>query len=230
METPFLFSTCGNRGPRIVQFLPTSPPLVPVLAADDEITPEIDRLLTTVARDAGDGDVAARNALYIAFAQKIARFVRRYRTQLSGFGWGAAIDLDDVAQEAFLVFADLVAEWQGGDSFCVYFLGHFPWELRNAVRRIGTANRPALSLVETPDVPWLADGSAAADEAIALLETVAAGLQAPDGDILLWRIRDAETLAVIAHRLGTSRRTVDRAWDRIVSELRWSLGVSVGRG
>jgi DNA-directed RNA polymerase specialized sigma24 family protein len=225
METPFLFSSCGNRGPRIVQFLPTSPPLVPVLAADDEITPEIDRVLTTVARTASDGDVAARNALYIAFAQKIARFVRRYRTHLSGIGWSAAIDLDDVAQEAFLVFADLVAEWPGGDSFCVYFLGHFPWELRNAVRRLGTANRPALHLVGAPDELWLADGSAAADEAITLLETVAAALQAPDGDILLWHIRDGETLTVIARRLGTSPRTIVRAWDRIVTELRRSLSV-----
>jgi DNA-directed RNA polymerase specialized sigma24 family protein len=225
METPFLFSSCGNRGPRIVQFLPTSPPLVPVLAADDEITPEIDRVLTTVARAASDGDIDARNALYTAFSQKIARFVRRYRTYPSGIGWSAAIDLDDVAQEAFLVFTDLVAEWQGDDSFCVYFLGQFPWGLRNAVRRLGTANRPALNLVGTPDALWLADGSAVADEAVALLEIVAADLQAPDGDILLWRIRDGETLTVIARRLGTSPRTIVRAWDRIVMELRWSLRV-----
>jgi DNA-directed RNA polymerase specialized sigma24 family protein len=223
METPFLFSSCGTHGPRIVQFLPTSPPLVPILAADDEITPEIDRILTTVARDASDGDTMARNALYVAFAQKIARFVRRYRAQLTGFGWGAAIDLDDVAQEAFLVFADLVAEWPGGDSFCAYFLGHFPWELRNAVRRLGTANRPTLDLVGVPQVQVLADGSAAAAEAVALLETVAAVLQAPDGDILLWRIRDGETFAVIARRLGTSPRTILRAWDRIIADLRRSL-------
>src|SRR5262245_55520283 len=103
METPVLLH--GRDGaPRVVRLLPSSPPLVPLMRADGEISPDVDRVLTMVAWEAQSGDVAARNALYTACEPKIARFVHRCRGLIEVHG-GTAFDLDDVAQEAFLVFA-----------------------------------------------------------------------------------------------------------------------------
>jgi DNA-directed RNA polymerase specialized sigma24 family protein len=179
--------------------------------------------LTMVAHEARAGDPAARNALYVACAPKIDRFVRRYRVVTTGIDRCPAFDFEDLQQEAFLIFAAMVAAWPGGESFCAYFLGHFPWELKNAVRRLAAVNRPGLHIGAGRFVDQLADGSAAGAEAVALLEVIAATMPAPDGDILLWRVRDGDTFAAIARRLGASRRTVMRAWERIVGELRRSL-------
>jgi RNA polymerase sigma factor (sigma-70 family) len=212
-------------GPRIVRLLPSSPPLVPILFPDRDVSPDIDRVLTMVAREAQTGDPAARNALYTACEPKIGRFVRRYRVLTTGTGRCPAFDLEDVQQEAFLIFVDLVEDWPGGDSFCAYFLGHFPWELKNAVRRLATANRPGLHVGMGQHPSLLADGTAAAAEATALLQAVAENMPEPDGDILLWRIRDGDGFAEIARRLGTSRRTAMRAWERIAADLRRSLRV-----
>jgi RNA polymerase sigma factor (sigma-70 family) len=212
-----------GRGPRVVQLVPTSPPLVPVLSPDRDVSPDIDRVLTMVAWQAKTGDPAARNALYAACEPKIGRFVRRYGGLTTGIDRCPAFDLEDVYQEAFVIFADLVEEWPGGASFCAYFFGHFPWELKNAVRRLAAANRPELDFGTARRAYLLADGSAAGAEAMALLRAVAASMPAPDGDILLWKVRDGDNFETIARRLGTSRRTVVRAWERIVNGLRRSL-------
>jgi hypothetical protein len=79
--------------------------------------------------------------------------------------------------------------------------------------------RRSIPFSRLPGIHYLADGSAAADEAVALLEAMAAELPDPDGAILTWRIRDGESFGVIARRLGVGRLTVARAWDRIVAEL-----------
>jgi RNA polymerase sigma factor (sigma-70 family) len=222
MATPIVLSH-DVRAPRIVHLVPSSPPLVPMLAPDGEITPDVDRVLTTIAREAQTGDVAARNALYAACQPKIARFVRRYRFAAGRENACPSFDLEDVAQEAFLVFADLVDDWPGGESFCAYFLGHFPWRLRNTIRRLGTVNRASTRFGLSPGAYLLADGSAMAAEAVMLVQVIAGRLSAPDGNILIWRILDDDSFSTIAQRLGTSRRTVQRAWDRIVADLRRSL-------
>jgi len=224
METPVLVPLRdGSPRPRVVHLLPSSPPLVPLLAANGEITPDVDRVLTVVAHEAQSGDIAARNALYTACQPKIARFTRRYAFASGGTHRFPAFDFDDVAQEAFLVFADLIDDWPGGDSFCAYFLGHFPWQLRNALRRLAAANRTSPDCATSTSVYLLADGSAAASEAVALLRAIAVRLPEPDGAILLWRLLDGESYGAIARRLGTSRRTVARAWTRITADLRRSM-------
>jgi RNA polymerase sigma factor (sigma-70 family) len=213
----------GTPRPRVVHLLPSSPPLVPLLAADGEITPDVDRILTMLAHEAQSGDVAARNALYTACEPKIARFARRYRSVFGVTHRCPAFDFDDVVQEAFLVFVDLVDDWPGGDSFGAYFLGHFPWQLRNALRRIAAANRTSSDFGASAVLSILTDGSSAASEATALLRAIAARLPEPDGAILLCRILDGESYGAIARRLGTSRRTVARAWARITADLRRSM-------
>jgi RNA polymerase sigma factor (sigma-70 family) len=224
MVVPMVVRRHGSRsGPHVVQLAPSVPPLVPVFDADDELTPEVDRVLTAVAQAARDGDVAARNALFAAYQPKIARFARRYSSGSRGCIGGYTLDPDDLSQEAYVVFAEFVAGWQGGDSFGVYFLGNFPWALRNAVRRLTLANRRAICFSRISGVALLADDSAAGEEALALLQEIATAFPEPDGTILLWRIRDGERISSIARRLGLNRRTVERAWDRIVAALRRSL-------
>ena len=205
--------------------------LVPVLTEDPEGTPEVsrdvDRVLTAVARDASRGDRAARNALYFAFEPKIMRFVRRHARA----GFNPSIEPADIAQEAFLVFADLVADWPNDDSFASFFFRQFPRRLAAAVRRLrGDERRFVRPNQKGTGVPSgstsleiLSDSSAAAEEALARLEALAAGLPEPERSLLLWRIRDGERLGAIARRLGVSRGTVERAWKRLLADLRRSL-------
>gem|GEM_PF-1042720 len=185
------------------------------------VSPELDARMVALARRAQAGDRAARDRLYALFAPRIARHARRF----AGDGWrlDPAWDGDDLLQEGYLVFIDLVASWPGGPSFAAYALGYLPWRLRNAVRRLN-GPRPRAFPAPAAALAELADHSAEAAEAIVLLETVAAALPTPDGEVLLWRVRDGEAVGVIAARLGISRRTVSRSWHRTITTLRGSLG------
>ncbi|CAA9557911.1 MAG: hypothetical protein AVDCRST_MAG70-1432 [uncultured Thermomicrobiales bacterium] len=184
------------------------------------VSPELDARMVTLARLAQAGDREARDRLYSLFAPRIARYARRF----AGDGWrlDPAWDGDDLTQEGYLIFIDLVASWPGGPSFAAYALGYLPWRLRNAVRRLN-GPRPRAFPAPAAALAELADHSAGTAEAIVLLETVAAGLPAPDGEVLLWRVRDGEPVGVIAARLGISRRTVSRSWQRTVTTLRESF-------
>ncbi len=199
-------------------------PELPPLTVDAEITPELDRSLSTLARAARAGDPRARNALYTAMEAKIHRFVRRYRAS----SWKAhrIWDNDDLAQEAFLIFTDLITSWSGEGSFPPYFFAHFPWRLRDAVRRFN-GHSPYTGITWTP-YDLLSDNTAATDAAVALLEALAAGLPATSRAILLWHVRDGERFSAIATRLGISRRTVHRYWEATLKDLRCSLRAASG--
>ena len=186
---------------------------------DGPVSTDLDASLTATALLAQAGDTSARDTLYWAFAPSIVRLARRF----GGSGWGAGPvwNVDDLSQEGYLVFLDLLTGWPGGDSFAAYALGRLPWRLRNVVRRL---NGPRPNLVNGAVIDHLTDESAAAAEAVILLEAVANALPTPDGDILLWRIRDRETARTIARRLGVDRRTVSRSWQRTLGTLRETLG------
>jgi len=217
-------------GPRPAHPAPrrAAPPLVPLIAAGDDLTPELDRVLTGVARAAQAGDSAARDAVYLALEAKIARFVARYAFP----DWSAPAPrrddrpwhAEDLAQEAFVLLFDLIADWPGDGPFGRYFFAAFPWRLHDAARRLAG--------------PWrweygggwavlrlhlLADDSTAAEEALVLLDAIAADLPPPDDDVLRWRIRDGESFVAIARRLGLTPRTVNRRWVALLAELRRSL-------
>ena len=197
---------------------------MPPLAVDAEITPELDHSLTLLADAARRGDRNARDTLYTILNAKIRRFVRRYR----GGSWAThqSWDEDDLAQEAFLVFADLVSGWSGEASFATYFLAYFPWRLRDAVRRLN-GTRP-YGEVAWPKSDILSDSTAATGAALALLEALASDLPAPNRAILLWHVRDGERFGTIATRLGISRRTVHRHWETTLRDLRRSLRSTSG--
>lgn len=194
--------------------MPTSPLQFDSLG-DFELTPELDAAIGALAIRAKT-DPAARNTLYTALHFKIIRFVRRYRYH----DRLVICDVDDVAQEAFLVFCDIVRSWPGEESFFGYFLSRFPWRLARAVdviERGWSASRllPLASLGES--VPPLDPV-----DLFALAE-IGAGLGPRDRTVLELHIGHDLRLNEVARVLGVHRRTVSRAWQRIVGELRLTL-------
>jgi DNA-directed RNA polymerase specialized sigma24 family protein len=209
--------------------LPHRSPLVPVLGASDEYDPDVDSILTAVARDAAAGSVAARNALFFALEPKIDRFVRRTSAVLLGSNTGTIFDHDDVKQEAFVVFAELVSDWPGGESFWRYFFGHFPWALRNSIRKITRGTRYTTSSTDGVESEFDSCDFSNGPEEQALLNALAESLSGADGRIHLWKIRDEESFVTIGSRLGADARTVKRAWERILTQMKDSLNVTSGR-
>ncbi len=194
--------------------MPTTPLQVDSLG-DFDLTPELDASLSALAIQAKT-DPTARNTLYTALAFKITRFVRRYRYH----DRLVICDVDDVAQEAFLVFCDLVRSWPGEESFPGYFLSRFPWRLTRAVdviERGWSASRllPLASLGETAPPLDPAD--------LFTLAEIGAGLCPRDRAVLELYIGHDLRLNEVARVLGVHRRTVARAWQRITRELRRTL-------
>jgi RNA polymerase sigma factor (sigma-70 family) len=180
---------------------------------DFETTPELDKRLTDMARRARiDGQT--RDELYQALGYKIERFVRRYRFRTDQL---VICEPDDVEQEAYLVFCDLLDSWPGEESFPGYFFSRFPWRLARAVdvaERGWSASR-LLPLLETDDsVPPLDP-----EDHFTLAE-IGAMLDERHRLVLELYIGHGLTLAEVARVLGVHRRTVDRCWARIKTEVR----------
>lgn len=202
-------------------------PILPILAADDPLTPEVERCLALLAHAARAGDREARDALYAALGPKLDAMLGRCR----GLAWSSAgprrdglpWELDDLAQESYLALVELLDAWPGDGPVGPYLLAHLPWRIRTAWRRLAAPHRRQAPLHAIDD-DRLADGSAAAEEALVRLEAVAATLPPPDGDLLLLRIRDGRSPAAIGRRLGLTRRTVDRRWRALCDRLRPSFG------
>lgn len=193
----------------------TAPPaIVPVVNAPDDVSAAIEGRLRPTALRARAGCPVARDALYLALHPKLERFIRRVRVPHLGEGRTGIWDRDDVEQEAWLVFAELVEQWSPERPFGRYILATFPWRLRDAIYRgIGRRGVPTrMALVPIDDHAWLRDGSAAADEASVLLGVLAERLPALQAEILRRHVGDGETLTAIARDLGLGRRTVTRQW------------------
>jgi RNA polymerase sigma factor (sigma-70 family) len=180
---------------------------------DFETTPELDERLTNMALRARI-DSRSRNELYRALGYKIDRFVRRYRFKMDQL---VICEPEDVAQEAYLVFCDLLDSWPGEVSFPGYFFSRFPWRLARAVdvaERGWSASR-LLPLLETDDsIPPLDP-----EDHFTLTE-IGVMLDERDRMVLELYIGHGLRLAEIARILGVHRRTVDRCWARIKEEVR----------
>lgn len=189
--------------------------LLPIARPFERVSDEDDRRYGAVALAAMDGDRAARDALFAAFAPRLEPIVRRTSSWISR-GPVGVVEADDVPQEAYLVFVGLIERWSGSRSFTGYVTHAFPFALKAALRRLDRLPMTALA----PDGSDLADGSAAGEEAIALLEVIAADLDERDSWMLLGRIRDGRTLAAMSRERGISRRTAQRDWARLIASLR----------
>jgi RNA polymerase sigma factor (sigma-70 family) len=193
---------------------------LPVVNPVERIPPAIEQRLSLAALAAREGDLAARDALFAALWPRLARQTIRFRRGRWGALAGRAWDHADVEQEAFLVFAELLAAWPRQTSFPTYLLGHFGWRLRAAMRRLhGSASRT----VRLDPRLLLVDDSAESERARALLVALASDLPPLDGQILLLHVLDGETLGAIAYRLRVNRRYVRRRWLATARGLRRSL-------
>jgi RNA polymerase sigma factor (sigma-70 family) len=201
--------------------VPTPPTLVPVILPEDDLNLALERrLLPTVLRaHAGCSD--ARDALYLAFQPKLRRCARRIAVPWGGAAMVAVWDRDDVEQEAWLVFDELIRQWTPDRPFGRYVLATFPWRLRDAVYR-GVARSgvpPRMTTVPIGERDWLHDGSAASVEAHVLLEVVADQLPALQAVILRRHVGRGETLTEIARDMQVSRSTVTRQWRALRADL-----------
>lgn len=202
-------------------------PLRPFLVPDLAVSSDAADHLADLAEAAQAGDRDARDALWETLSPAIDRVVgaaaRRARAipSVGPLRNGRPWDAEDLRQEAYLLFLDLLEAWDGVRPVVPYLLGHLPWRLRSAWRAMIVRHRidagPASSHLH---LHLLADGSAAAAEAVVLLEALAADLSPLDGEILTRHLRDGEPLRAIARHLGLDRRTVGRRWGAIKADLR----------
>lgn len=207
---------------------PTSPQdWLAVLAArslgDVEMTPDLDLALSRDALVARRLP-AARDLLLTQLALKVARFCARYRHRdLSPW------DIDDVHQEAYLAFVEVLDDWQplvsqdGPAGFGYYFLRVFPLRLAGRLRDL----RRQSAIVEpgdgdVPDTPDPDDIEATVlvNEVIA---QICGHLNALDQTIFQLSAREGHGPSRIADLTGISRRTIHRHWPAIVSIARERL-------
>jgi RNA polymerase sigma factor (sigma-70 family) len=205
-----------------------APALVPVVTAADELSATTERRLRPTVLRARAGCPIARDALYLALRPKLERLIRRVRVPMLGDDRTGIWDRDDVEQEAFLVFAELIEGWEPERPFGRYILATFPWRLRDAIYRgIGRRGVPTrMALVPIDDHAWLHDGSAAAEEATVLLGILAERLPALQAEILRRHVGDGDTLTTIARDLGVGRRTVTRQWRAARDHLAGEIGAT----
>ncbi|MGH9174689.1 MAG: hypothetical protein ACRD1H_10035, partial [Vicinamibacterales bacterium] len=183
---------------------------------DFELTPEIDADLSRRAISARDHR-AERDALFHLLALKANRFCARFwRWRLSPW------EIDDVRQEAFLAFVDVLTAWRpieadgGPAGFGYYFMRSYPLRLTDRVQRlVGTRRgRPAATAWTERIDDRLDPAEMERDiETLAFISALSAQLDATDARILFVRGSDG-TIAELASRAGVSRRTFYRRWNR----------------
>jgi DNA-directed RNA polymerase specialized sigma24 family protein len=191
--------------------------MVPLLHPDEGIPPRQEALITMLARRARQGDGAASQLLWRAFEARLEPAVEsctrgaRHSTwpQRDGRPWAQ----EDLRQEAFLVFSDLTATWEGTESYVAYITAHFAWRLRMAARRLGPQQHAALTAAPL-GLPAMCHEMLDA-EYQALLEVIAARLSPADAMVLDLCVREGRELDDIAHQLGVPQRTITRRWQRI---------------
>lgn len=219
----------GFRHPLAPAIGGSPPTLLPLIGVDDEIPPAFERTLQPIAVRAKEGDWAARDALYTAFEPKLMRFARRIRAPWAPAGAVGLWEGDDVAQEAWLIFAAVIANWSPEIPFGRYVLANFPWRLRDAVYRgVGKRNVPPRSFgVPIEDEESFADHSASGAEQRATIEVLAESFEPPLNQVIRLHILENLTLRETADRLGVSRRSTSRYWQTILLRLRassWTVG------
>lgn len=196
---------------------PPLPFMVPLLRPDQVTTPTEDALFTMLAQRAQRGDSAASHLLWRAFADRLEPVIhgcarvtwQQTWPRRDGRPWG----MEDVRQEAFVVFCDLTASWDGAGAYVPYITAHFAWRLRTAVRRLGPQRQMALRTL--PEATPAASHELLDVERQALLAAMSARLSPVDATVLDLHVREGLSLGEIAERLGEHRRTVTRRWQRV---------------
>ena len=180
---------------------------------DFDTSIELDARLGALALRART-DRNVRDALYHLLEFKIERFVRHYRFRADQM---TLYEFDDVIQESYVVFCDVIVNWPGDRSFLGYFFTRFPWRLSKAIRRMerGTSTNqfvPTGGVAESPPAPY-------PDDELVLIEA-GAFLEPRQRTLLELRVGYGMDMRQIARRLGIHSRTAHRYWAEIVDDLR----------
>ena len=196
------------------------PALAPAVPRDGPVPPETDRQLGALASRAKT-DPAARNVLYAAFRPRLDHWVWRAVRSCARSSADLAIEPEDIRQQAFVVFCDLIVAWNERGSLSAYLIAYFRWRLSDAIRRMSdpcerrtTAGPPSIHLT---------DDTHAAAESVALLESLAAQFPARQALVLLLRVRDGLPWSQVAERAGVDIRTAQRDWGAVKAVLRTIL-------
>ncbi len=175
---------------------------------------EIDqRTAAALAAKAKTGDGRARNMLYLMIAPQLEGLFR--------WGWRRCspelYSLDDVRQEGYIAFCQVMERWKGGDFFRTFF-GLMRWLLK---RRTEGWGKPMKALVQGPSIPpWEARvWEGPVYEAIRDLPN-------EERRIAEACLIGGLTVSDAARRLGMSRRTAYRRWHAVRERMRrWYLGL-----
>lgn len=192
--------------------------LLPVIGVDDVILPAFDDTLGAVAIRAQQGDTDARDALFFAYLPKLDRLMTTARPPYALAGMTGVWDRDDVEQEAYLVFVELLHGWSGDVSFTAWLLSRFPWRLKDAIRdgiaKPMTPPRHAQVPFENADlVPVRIDDIARDDRQI--LDALMDSLPSYLAQVLVGRALHGKSLTQIGREMDLSRRTMVRYWQEI---------------
>lgn len=167
--------------------------------------------IESVAREAlsaKSGNRAARDGLFHTFRPAMARFFARYAGRAHGSG---AWDMDDLHQESFLVFVEVLDAWPGAGDFVAYFYAVFPKRLATAVRRLDGSQ------------PWIRHGIATEGtddpshhlESRAMLNDFVILLSAQERQILALHAWESLALPDVARQAGLSVDDTRKHWRRI---------------
>jgi RNA polymerase sigma factor (sigma-70 family) len=191
--------------------------LLPVMGAADVVLPVFDAKLGEFARRAQAGDTDARDALYFAFQPKVTRMTQTVHPPFAPEGATGLWDHGDLAQEAYLVFVELILAWPGDVPLTAYVMSRFPWRIRDTIRR-GVARPsvpPRRRVVPIETAAMVAGDAGPAAGVSELLDALAAQLPPPLDDILIAHVLHGKTKTEIAAEIGVSRRTMVRHWREI---------------
>lgn len=203
--------------------LAVQPDRLPAIGVYEDVPPSLERLMEPVARRAQGGDRAARDELYFALEPKLLASAGRIPVPFAPRDTCGIWDRNDMRQEAYLVFLDIIDTCPADIPFGRYALGNFRWRLRDAAsRKLGRRGIPPRSASVSAEgmADWLADDSWRTVESEALIEAIASTLERPLDGMLRLHIIEGESITATAVRLGISRRTATSYWGRIVAQLR----------
>lgn len=92
-------------------------------------------LVQELAVRARNGDNTARDQLFWALRPRLNRKSWFLKSWPNTAGMTGIWDRDDVRQETWLVFVDLLTAWDGKTKFVPYLLARFGWRLRDRILR-----------------------------------------------------------------------------------------------
>ncbi len=196
-----------------------------------------DGRVTALALRCRGGEQGALGDLYGALESLVRGCLRRYRSG-RGRPLPTTVEPEDLWQQAYLLVAEAVAEWEPGrGGFVPYFLGSFPWRVQRYLRSQTPLLRSAryqFRTVPHDELVGQMDRTAGLDgrewaEALGLAE-LTSELPGLDGEVVRLHLYHGLPFAEVARALGISRSAAHRAFVRGIACLRGLCAESEGTG